>query len=233
MKLVTISDIHGRGNWVHVNVADYDRVIFLGDYVDSHSLSDGVILNNFHQIIELRQRYPEKIVLLIGNHDAQYLHFPDYSCSGFRAAMQPTLTDLFRNHEDSFQLAYQEGNYLFTHAGVTNGWMNSAKRQVDDAEILALLNNPETVADGLNRLHQSPDFQSILFEVAPVRGGDDPFSGPVWADRSETLTDHLTGFHQVVGHTPISDFRTVGDETSSITYTDVLQTKTAFYNLDL
>lgn len=231
MKLITVSDIHGRGDWIHVDVTTYDRVIFLGDYVDSHSLSDGVILNNFHQIIKLKQQYPEKVVLLIGNHDAQYLHYPNYSCSSFRQSIQSALTELFRGNRLLFQIAHQERKYLFTHAGVTNNWLTACKLRVDKSAISSMLNNAATLADGLNLIHSTPEFQPLLFEVAPARGGYDPFSGPVWADRSETRMDYLNEFHQVVGHTPTPEFITVGDETSSITYTDILGHKRAFYEV--
>jgi 3',5'-cyclic AMP phosphodiesterase CpdA len=231
MKIITISDIHGRGDWVHIDMAKYDRVIFLGDYVDSHTLSDGVILNNFQQIIKVKQQNADKVVLLIGNHDAQYMHYPNYSCSGFRRSMQVALTELFTGNRSLFRVAYQQGNYLFTHAGVTNNWLNACKLRIDSSAILSVLNNASTLADGLNLVYDDFHYQPILFDVAPARGGYDPFSGPVWADRSETRTDYVKGYHQIVGHTPTLEFITVGDETSSITYTDILGHKRAFYEV--
>ncbi|GAB3547513.1 metallophosphoesterase [Spirosoma fluminis] len=233
MKLVTISDIHGRSDWVHVDVASYDRVIFLGDYVDSHSINDGVILNNLQQIIQLKQRYAEKVVLLIGNHDAQYMHYPNYSCSGFRQSMQRELTTLFTENRSLFQIAYQARNYLFTHAGVTNNWLTACKRRLRKSTIGSALDDTAALANGLNRMYTTSATQPILFEVAPARGGDDPFSGPVWADRSETRRDYLREFHQIVGHTPTQEFITVGDETSSITYADILEYERAFYEVQI
>ena len=34
MKTISIGDIHGSSKWKAVNVKNYDRVIFMGDYVD-------------------------------------------------------------------------------------------------------------------------------------------------------------------------------------------------------
>ena len=230
MKLLTISDLHGRTTWKQADFSACDRVIFLGDYTDSFVVDDATIFNNLSEIIQLRRKQPTKFILLIGNHDAQYLHFPHYRCSGFRAWAQPALSTLFSKHESLFQIAYQEGPYLFTHAGVSSRWFSKllAKTQTDGQPITPGFD----VANLLNGVHrQSLRFRNVLFEVGPKRGGMDSFSGPVWADRDETRNDFLPGYHQVVGHTPIDDITTYGDEAGSITYTDVLETRTRFYEL--
>lgn len=232
MRLLTISDLHGRTVWKEADVGAYDRVIFLGDYTDSYVESDEGIYNNLNEIIALKRREPNKVVLLIGNHDAQYLHFPHYRCSGFRAGAQPELSTLFARYDTLFQVAHQQRNYLFTHAGVTNKWL--AHLQAKTGSAMPALAPDYDLAGLLNDIHQqSIRFRNLLFEVGPQRGGYDAFSGPVWADRSETRTDYLRDVHQVVGHTPIDTCTTVGSKTSSITYTDVLQTKTAFYEITI
>lgn len=230
MKILAISDLHGRTVWKQANVDVYDRVIFLGDYTDSYVEDDLTIFNNLSEIIQLKRREPDKFVLLIGNHDAQYLHFPHYRCSGFRAGAQSPLSSLFAKHESLFQVAYQQGAYLFTHAGVTNRWLARLLAKTEN-ETLSITPNYD-LAGLLNDVHhQSMQFRNLLFEVGPKRGGYDPFSGPVWADRSETKIDYLIGFHQIVGHTPVDDFMTFRGESGSITYTDVLQAKTQFYEI--
>ncbi|WP_420150649.1 metallophosphoesterase [Spirosoma sp.] len=229
MEILTISDIHGRTIWKEANFDRYDRVIFLGDYTDSYVVDDETIYSNLEEIIQLKRNVPDKFVLLIGNHDAQYLHYPNYRCSGFRQWAQSMLSDLFTNYESLFQIAHQQGAYLFTHAGVTNRWLRRLLVKTGH-ETLSI--TPEyDVAGLLDKLHRSVNFRNILFEVGPRRGGYDLCGGPVWADRSETKVDYLSDFHQVVGHTPVDAFTTITSEAGSITYTDVLQTKTAFYEL--
>ncbi|MFD2936932.1 metallophosphoesterase [Spirosoma flavum] len=229
MRILTISDLHGRTVWKETNFDDYDLVIFLGDYTDSNVVDDATIYNNLYDIIKLKQQQPTKFVLLIGNHDAQYLHFPHYRCSKFRASAQPDLSLLFTDHHNLFQIAYQQGNYLFIHAGVTNKWLAYFQAKIGNSS--PNFTPDYNLAGLLNEIHQVVHFRNLLFDVGPKRGGYDAFSGPVWADRSETRTDFLSGFQQVVGHSPINDFTTVGDKNGSITYTDVLQTKTAFYEV--
>jgi len=232
MRLLTVSDIHGRTVWKEANLSAYDRIVFLGDYTDSYSIDDDTIFANLNDIIQLKRQDPLKFKLLIGNHDAQYLHFPHYRCSGFRVWAQPALSDLFARNASLFEIAHQEGSYLFTHAGVSGKWFSRLLAETQQIE--RALTPDFAVAALLNEVHQQPlQVRDLLFEVGPQRGGTDPFSGPVWADRAETRYDFLPGFHQVVGHTPISDFRTYGDEAGSITYTDVLQTQTRFYELTI
>ena len=232
MTILTISDLHGRTAWREADLSPYDQVIFLGDYTDSYVVDDETIYTNLHDIIQLKRKSPTKVVLLIGNHDAQYLHFPYYRCSGFRAWAQPALSNLFAKYEPLFQVAHQQGAYLFTHAGVTNRWLIHA--QTKSGNHAGPVTPDDDLANLLNDLHRQPlPVRNLLFEVGPKRGGYDAHSGPVWADRSETKNDYLTGFHQIVGHTPVDDFTTVRGVSGSITYTDVLETKTAFYEITI
>ncbi|GAB4023775.1 metallophosphoesterase [Spirosoma koreense] len=232
MKILTVSDLHGRAVWKQAPIDRYDLVIFLGDYTDSHVLDDETIYHNLQEIIQLKSASPNKYVLLIGNHDAQYLHFPHYRCSGFRSWAQPALSDLFGCHRSFFQIAHQQESYLFTHAGITNHWLKHLLAGLEQNELPI---TPEyNLATLLNQVHQQPHrVRKVLFDVGPRRGGYAPYGGPLWADRSETKADYLTGFHQVVGHTPIAEFTTLGDESGSITYTDVLQTQTTFYEITI
>lgn len=230
MKLLTISDLHGRSVWQEADIDQYDRVIFLGDYTDSHVFDDETIYRNLLNIIWLKHQNPHKVVLLIGNHDAQYLHFPYYRCSGFRERAQGQLSSLFSMNASLFQIAHQERDYLFSHAGVTKKWLAHflVKIGSESNECKSACN----LAGLLNEAHgREMRFRDLLFDVGPKRGGVQAFGGPIWADRSETSADFLMGFRQVVGHTPVFDFSTIYGGSGSITYTDVLQTKTAFYEV--
>lgn len=230
MKILVISDLHGKDVWKQANTSDYDRIVFLGDYTDGYIFDDETIYTNLNTIIRQKQEHPDKFILLIGNHDAQYLHFPRYRCSGFREQAQPELSALFMKYDKLFQIAYQQGDFLFTHAGVTTKWLAHFLAQT--GRHINLPTSEVNLAGLLNEIHQQSDgIRDILFDAGPVRGGRQALGGPVWADRSETKVDYLTGFHQIVGHTPVSDFGTMGNKESSITYTDVLQTRTAFYEV--
>src|ERR1700733_15411023 len=124
MKHIVIGDLHGKDCWKEVNVSNYDKVVFIGDYVDHWNLPDQAITRNLLKIIDLKKKHPKTVELLLGNHDVQYLHYPNFLCSGFRPQMKRLLAGIFNDNRELFKVAYQRGRHLFTHAGATNVWYN-------------------------------------------------------------------------------------------------------------
>lgn len=80
-KILIIPDVHGRKFWrraiergLKENV---DKIIFLGDYGDpygSEEISHKDALMELEDIIQFQENNPNKVVLLLGNHDAHYLN---------------------------------------------------------------------------------------------------------------------------------------------------------------
>ena len=227
MKLIAIGDLHGKDCWKQIDFNLYDKVVFMGDYTDSFTATNDEIFNNLSALVQLKKSGPEKFILLLGNHDIQYLYFPDFRCTGFRPLAQVDLTDVFRKNKDCFQVAYQYRKYLFTHAGVTKSWYHQ-----HEAIISSYMSNHLSLGKALDEMSRSKNYP-VLFDAGKIRGGHLEHGGVMWADISETLEDHLEGIHQVVGHTPLKQISTVGNRKSSITYIDVLDFKTVFYELNV
>ena len=239
MNILTIGDIHGRNNWKDIlfsSVQDYeiwrtaidnggdpiepfwnylpfkscDKIIFIGDYVDSFNVKNVAIKHNLCEIIHLKQKLGDRVVLLLGNHDIQYI-LNDQICSGYRSEARPDLFHIFTENIDLFKMAHEEvdseGNhYLWTHAGVTYGWfdliktvltspMFRFKKIVDEFDI-----ENKSVADIINLAWE---FRvPALFFVDVVSGGYEDWAGPVWV-RPYVLRNYvLEGYNQIVGHTP-------------------------------
>ena len=75
--ILVIPDIHGRTFWLDKtnNISDYDKVIFLGDYLDPYPDENITVKNaieNFKEIIQFKKNNMDKVVLLLGNHDLPY-----------------------------------------------------------------------------------------------------------------------------------------------------------------
>ena len=85
-ELLIIPDVHGRGFWKEaVRGENYEKIIFLGDYADPYDLEgiyDDMAIDNFESIIALKQQYPDKVVLLLGNHDLHYYSEYYYELAG-------------------------------------------------------------------------------------------------------------------------------------------------------
>lgn len=228
MKHLIIGDLHGKDCWKDIQVDSYDKVIFLGDYVDHWTLFDRLIYQNLQNVIELKRQNPERVELLLGNHDVQYLHYPHYLCSGFRPSMQRSLTFTFKEHRDLFKIAYQKDNYLISHAGVTNKWYSDL---LELRLVQQIRDEQDTVADLVNKVEQTSQ-RWLLHQAGSSRGGNGP-GGINWADKKELITDMLEGYYQVVGHTVIQDVEVVTQPNKSATFIDVLDTLTYFNEMDI
>jgi len=218
IKSITCGDLHGSDIWKNINPNNYDKIIFIGDYVDSFTVSNIIMKHNLLDIIQFKKDNMDKVILLIGNHDQQYISGnPNQRCSGFRPEMLWDFQDIFRKNKNLFQVAYQIDNYLWTHAGISEEWYKySAKRQISMCDL-----ENETIADQLNGLYQYN--KQSLFDVGSSRGGIMDVGGILWADKNETSKDPLPDYHQIVGHTNIENIETIKkDDSTSITYIDCL-----------
>lgn len=196
IKVAVIGDIHGRKDWKVFKdvINEYDKIVFMGDYVDSLHKSDSQILSNLNEILLFKESNPDKVILITGNHDNQY-YFKDYRrvrASGFRQTMFIQLKNIFTLHQKSFCTAYQFKNTLFTHGGLMTGFYNQLLTSVEREE-------NENYADYLNKIWKYKE--SLLLDVSAFRGGTDKYSGPFWTDWVElTNQKQYLPINQVVGH---------------------------------
>lgn len=214
-KILTVSDTHGRDLWEKAifekdddgNVLQchigkrFDKVIFLGDYVDAYDKTNEEILDNLKKIIALKREYPDKVVLFLGNHEFSYLY--NERCSGYRPEMAIDICEILNKNIDLFKIAYQDKNVLWTHAGITKGWYNYYMLPIVEGKIetrytpyFILCDN---IADQLNLMFEFNE--PILHMCGWDRGGADKVGGPLWVDKNTLYKKPIEGYHQVVGHT--------------------------------
>lgn len=240
-KILVVGDVHGRLQAVIEAIEKfveekYDKIIFIGDFTDSYFAANKDIIEVLELIIYLKQRYGDQVILLLGNHDIQYMYYPDYRCSGFRADLQPELTILFNENRNLFQLAHYEGdndknNYIFTHAGIQRKWYIKYIETIDFFREKLHLKEKSDIAELINNINETKH-RNILFEVGTKRGGIRyDYGGPLWCDRTEMLSyGPIPNAHQIIGHTPVPFIEKVtkfeGDKhynNTSVTFIDVLK----------
>jgi 3',5'-cyclic AMP phosphodiesterase CpdA len=228
MKIISIPDLHGKDAWKQVDVARYDKVIFLGDYVDSNEITGDVIIENLKEIIALKKLHSDKVELLLGNHDMQYMFYPKFRCSGFMIGFVKQLDKLFNEHKSIFKYAFQIDNHLWTHAGITNAWyqdnLEVFKRYTD-------LDPKKDLAEILNRLGIS--YPHVMDTTSLARKGSDKYSSILWADITETSEDLLKDYHQYVGHSRVPEITYLIGSNLSMHYLDCLNNKVEFYEIEL
>ena len=200
-KILIIPDVHGRSFWrPAVASGDYDKIIFLGDYVDPYPderIGELTALHGLMDIIDFYDRHPDQVVLLLGNHDLHYLS-PYYHemcpCDRYDEKHSDVLHLLFTKG-DRFNLAHEETigsqKYLFTHAGVNQPWL---KRN------LKVIRQPDAIH--LNRLLLFDEGIETLRQVGLLRWGMYLTGSVVWGDSEElAVSDPLPDVYQIVGHT--------------------------------
>ena len=139
----------------------------------------------------LRDR--DRRIRCYGNHDLHYFCEEASPASRFDAGIAGEASSLFLDNLDLFQYAFQDGECLFTHAGVSQLWFDYDFRGEASRSIAEQLNHP--AADQVAALHR----------VGYARGGRACDTGGIfWADKSE-LEEPLRGFTQIVGHNRVAE----------------------------
>ena len=221
-----IPDVHGRTFWKYA-IQQYPiekypdiKIIFLGDYLDPYTSFEGITKNeaimNFVDIIDIAKK-DNRIVLLLGNHDYHYLYHND-NCR-IDLMNYDTIKHIFNENIDMFNIAYEENinnkTYLYTHAGVTQNWLNIIKTNID--KILKELTDEEKQyyknyissfkpnSFYLNRLSKSKYGINLLFMISHERGGWHRYGSCIWADIHEHFYDGAKleddNIFQIFGHT--------------------------------
>ena len=199
MNILVIPDVHGRTFWkdaVEKHSEDCEKIVFLGDYLDPYPwewITRKMTIENFKEIIKYKKDNPEKVVLLLGNHDLAYYdrNFPyrvRYDSSNAYKIKQN-----FGKNRSLFQLAYEaylDKHYLFTHAGVLKSWYERHKELIGDLTV-----------ENLNRLKTFPGGIRALCDVSRFRGGFGRVGSMVWSDIEEkSEIEDFDGIYQVFGH---------------------------------
>lgn len=204
-KLIIIPDVHGRSFWRKA-VEDFpeEEFIFLGDYLDPYpreGISSEQAFEGLEEIVALKERRPDKVTLLWGNHDLHYL-YSILEGSRWDRSNAGKNWSFFKEHETCFKIAAERTvcgkRYLFTHAGVGKQWV----KYLDSS-----LNEEQVTAAWLNSCFPSHPFIQHLSCVSMLRGGFSQFGSCIWADAREHFDEenNFACIIQIFGHTMMSE----------------------------
>ena len=191
-KILVVPDVHGRKFWHKAEelINEVDKIIFLGDYLDPYfweGITFETAMEEFKNILSFKQKNPEKVILLTGNHDIHYIILEFMNCSRLNLYDRVKIHELFQSNIDKFNLIYQHDNYLFSHSGIYREWMYKYNITLEELFDLKTF------------------FQNrwkTLEDVGVYRGGWDKVGSCIWADIRERR-EHtvIPNFIQIVGHT--------------------------------
>jgi len=207
MKIVAIGDIHGRDYWKQIieQEQDADVFVFVGDYFDSFTIKGPDQINNFLDIVEFKKSSKVPVILLIGNHD--YHYYPgieDSGTSGYQTLMAPSIKHVVSDNKQYLQAAYQVGEFVFTHAGLSSEWLDDIIPGWDVDSLDATINDLFKFQPNKLAYRSYKQVGSTVYGVGGY--GSETFQGPLWirpkalmAANKKTLRKQII---QVVGHTP-------------------------------
>lgn len=197
MKVIAIGDIHGRTVWKRIveREKDADKIIFIGDYLDSYDKINGFEqAENLKEIINFKIENPTKVILLFGNHDFHYI-VDGERYSGYQNGFSFEYKDILNKalNKDLMQMCYVQdfgegnGRFLFSHAGVSNVWCKKWEIDVNHIE------------ESINLLFKYKPFAFKFSGWDPY--GDDPQQSPIWVRPKSLMLYKVEGYTHVVGHT--------------------------------
>lgn len=205
MKYLFVGDIHNH--YYMFNDIDrldkeynFNRIIFMGDYVDDWNTTNQESLKTLDKVFELKRNRPGKYTFLIGNHEFSYL---GYKCSGHKYDSEDIMIKQLTENIDLFDLATSvncnDKIYICTHAGFTNAFI---KELIGDEKYYDYVLYYKMVDMNQDKLNNLEPFSHASY----IRGGGYENSSCIWCDRREhsyfSYQESLIPY-QIVGHTPV------------------------------
>lgn len=96
MKILAVGDIHTK-LWIIAEaeqlLADYDGIVFVGDYADDWNASPMKTIKTWQALRRLQNKNLHKVNVLMGNHDYIYTNYTKTISSGYNHTTQAILDD--------------------------------------------------------------------------------------------------------------------------------------------
>lgn len=195
MKTIVLGDTHGRTIWKDILTSEqtWDRVIFIGDYVDTHyDISGSSQLENLHDIIAFKKDNKDKVILLVGNHDYQYWDhtLTDYcQYSGAQRNMAHSFELTFQENKELFQMCFlDEHKRVFSHAGLTETFVEQRIGTFSEKNVNDVWK------------HKPASFGFYFGDFSGC--GDDVHQSCIWVRPLSLYRDQIS-YLQFVGHTEV------------------------------
>lgn len=193
MKVLVIGDVHGSHKWhrVYEKINKVDRAIFLGDFFDNW-VNDWVNFNqieNFENVLEFRRMHPDKVIVLLGNHDLNsYLMPHGEAISGHQINKEIDIKECLEKHLSEVDIAWKLNDWVFSHAGFSKTWMRN--NDIDSIKMV-------------NQCFHDKIWTPFRFSGYDMFGKDNT-QGPLWI-RPGALISDMYFKKQVVGHTELAN----------------------------
>ena len=208
MKVCVIGDIHGTDKFIKCYEKilkkdnDCEKIIVMGDHFDPYTQIDiDTMIHRYHQFIYVWES-DERIISLLGNHDLESYIIPGGTnrTARSRRVFEIISNSIKDNLKDSY-LIYKIGNWLFSHAGVSQDWLDYNEEYKDD-----LLSNKKgwDVKD--------LDILCSYYDGDWSGYGNHTRQGCTWIRPDALISNLPEGYNQVIAHTQVKKILNLKDE---------------------
>ncbi len=190
MKVLVVPDIHLKPDIIEdairkMALLKCDKAVFLGDICDDWGQGKnlGLYEETFDELDEFLRLYPDTLICY-GNHDISYV-WQEWE-TGYSPMARDTvlikLDELYRAYgKERWQFVHKIDNVIFSHAGITRGFVLSHFRYDTDG-------STQHIVDRINQMGNRELWDN---------------SSPIWARPSDGYDFYSKDCLQIVGHTPV------------------------------
>lgn len=221
-KYLILGDLHCRSVWKDIVAKEgdsSDRIIFLGDYLPPRhdvQLEDPTDACGFlYDVLDFKDKNPNKVVLLRGNHDCQVL---GYSWAECYPKAHPKVEAYCRTNDvknwflNNTQWVYRipNTNIVCSHAGIGNYFLDSVCKYFKSKDGWDF--NIYDTDQLINHINEIPPCELFAFNGGWWDTNGDSATQPCTWIRPETLINNaIEDVIQVIGHTPVSHIANLRD----------------------
>lgn len=177
MNTLVIGDLHGEYRAAEKALDFPGKVVFVGDYLDSYTLSVEDQIKTLTLVLDACESEPERVTGLLGNHELSYIGGLHMCCSGYKGQTAAAVTLLKEKMEKHLKSYTWVNGFLVTHAGVSN-------KLLEDLGI---------------SLEEYLNIESLYEMIGRARGGRNSYGGLYWCDWWQEF-EPITEVSQIVGH---------------------------------
>ena len=211
MKVAVIGDIHGTTKFIECykniqeNDSDVDKIIVLGDWFDPYYDIDlDTMIERYNEFVKI-WKSDDRIISILGNHDiAGYIISNDSTNRTIKFwKMRQRITDAIEPNLSESYLTYKVGDYIFSHAGVSQDWL-------DEIGKYSYANYVDDVM-GCKKGWTADELSDICTFYPYDWGGcgNNKYQSCVWIRPQALYSCAIEDYNQVVAHTRVEEITKV------------------------
>ena len=205
MKVCVIGDVHGTTKFLECygkilkNDNDCDKIIVHGDHFDPYlDISIDTIIERYNKFIQISKE-DTRIISLLGNHDLSYYIISGDKTSRTSVWNSRKIRECILPNLSTSYLCYFINDYIFSHAGVSQDWMNT----------LSIGNEHRILNNYIGWTESELERLTSFYPYDNSYYGDHPFQGPTWIRPTALINNPFGDFNQVVAHTRVKEINKV------------------------